>query len=76
MQRLGFPPNASLEHKKLSVDLAEVIIKWELLRIREIKSDSNKTEEEGSDTKSEKRFPLTDDEADNRKKGGNGKCKQ
>lgn len=40
MQRLGFPPNASLEHKKLSVDLAEVIIKWELQRIKE---DENET---------------------------------
>ncbi|XP_026839331.1 transcription-associated protein 1 isoform X2 [Drosophila erecta] len=42
MQRLGFPPTASIEHKKLAVDLAEVIIKWELHRIkddRETKSD-------------------------------------
>ncbi|XP_046866072.1 transcription-associated protein 1 [Drosophila willistoni] len=35
MQRLGFPPTASIEHKKLAVDLAEVIIKWELHRIKE-----------------------------------------
>lgn len=40
MQRLGFPPNASLEHKKLSVDLAEVIIKWELQRIKDDESES------------------------------------
>lgn len=40
MQRLGFPPNASLEHKKLSVDLAEVIIKWELQRIKEDESEN------------------------------------
>ncbi|EDW01948.1 GH20167 [Drosophila grimshawi] len=33
MQRLGFPPSASIEHKKLAVDLAEVIIKWELHRV-------------------------------------------
>ncbi|EDW53889.1 GM11096 [Drosophila sechellia] len=47
MQRLGFPPTASIEHKKLAVDLAEVIIKWELHRIkddRETKTDG--TEEE------------------------------
>ncbi|XP_034140404.1 transcription-associated protein 1 isoform X2 [Drosophila guanche] len=35
MQRLGFPATASIEHKKLAVDLAEVIIKWELHRIKE-----------------------------------------
>ena len=40
MQRLGFPPNASLEHKKLSVDLAEVIIKWELQRIKDDESEN------------------------------------
>ncbi|XP_013100353.2 transcription-associated protein 1 [Stomoxys calcitrans] len=40
MQRLGFPPNASLEHKKLSVELADVIIKWELQRIKEDETES------------------------------------
>ena len=35
VQRLGFTANAQIEHKKLSVDLAEVVIKWELERIRE-----------------------------------------
>ncbi|RWS15188.1 transformation/transcription domain-associated protein-like protein [Dinothrombium tinctorium] len=35
VQRLGFTPNASVEHKKIAVDLAEVIIRWELQRIRE-----------------------------------------
>jgi len=39
MQRLGFPPSASIEHKKLAVDLAEVIIKWELHRIKEDERD-------------------------------------
>uniref|UniRef100_A0A1B0C2A0 Uncharacterized protein n=1 Tax=Glossina palpalis gambiensis TaxID=67801 RepID=A0A1B0C2A0_9MUSC len=38
MQRLGFLPYASLEQKKLSVDLAEVIIKWELQHISEASS--------------------------------------
>lgn len=47
MQRLGFPPNASLEHKKLSVDLAEVIIKWELQRIKEDENET-KTDEDAS----------------------------
>ncbi|OQR70315.1 Transformation/transcription domain-associated protein-like [Tropilaelaps mercedesae] len=35
VQRLGFTANAQMEHKKLSVDLAEVIIKWEMQRNRE-----------------------------------------
>ncbi|XP_033101198.1 transformation/transcription domain-associated protein-like isoform X1 [Anneissia japonica] len=35
VQRLGFTPNATLEHRKLAVDLAEVIIKWEVRRIKE-----------------------------------------
>lgn len=35
IQRLGFSPAASLEHRKLAVELAEVVIKWDLQRIRE-----------------------------------------
>jgi len=35
MQRLGFMSSATFEHKKLSVEMAEVIIKWELQRIRD-----------------------------------------
>ena len=35
IQRLGNTPNATLEHRKLVVDLVEVIIKWEVQRIRE-----------------------------------------
>ncbi|KAH8404548.1 hypothetical protein KR009_006495 [Drosophila setifemur] len=46
MQRLGFPPTASIEHKKLAVDLAEVIIKWELHRIKE---DERDTKVDGSE---------------------------
>lgn len=30
VQRLCFTPNATIEHKRLAVDLAEVIIRWEL----------------------------------------------
>lgn len=29
IQRLGFSPTATLEHRKLAVELAEVIINWE-----------------------------------------------
>ncbi|XP_077554082.1 transformation/transcription domain-associated protein-like isoform X4 [Haemaphysalis longicornis] len=35
VQRLGFTPNANIEHKKLAVDLAEVVIRWEMQRHRE-----------------------------------------
>lgn len=35
MQRLGFSGTASLEHRRLAVDLAEVALKWELQRIRD-----------------------------------------
>lgn len=38
IQRLGFSPTATLEHRKLGVELAEVIIKWELYGIREEES--------------------------------------
>ena len=34
MQRLGFMSSATFEHKKLAVEMAEVIVKWELQRIR------------------------------------------
>lgn len=34
MQRLGFMSSATFEHKKLAVEMAEVIIKWELQRIK------------------------------------------
>ncbi|XP_069681279.1 transformation/transcription domain-associated protein isoform X3 [Periplaneta americana] len=39
IQRLGFSPTATIEHRKLAVELAEVIIKWELQRIKD-ESDS------------------------------------
>lgn len=35
MNRLGFSPNSSVDYRKLAVELAEVVIKWELQRIRE-----------------------------------------
>lgn len=39
MQRLGFSATASLEHRRLAVDLAEVTLKWELQRIRDHSHD-------------------------------------
>lgn len=41
MQRLGFSATASLEHRRLAVDLAEVALKWELQRIRDHTHDDN-----------------------------------
>nr|CAD7586473.1 unnamed protein product [Timema genevievae] len=35
IQRMGFSPSAALDHRRLAVDLAEVIIKWELQRIKD-----------------------------------------
>lgn len=40
VQRLGFTPNANIEHKKLAVDLAEVVIRWEMQRHREVEMSS------------------------------------
>ena len=33
IQRLGLTPNATIEQRKLVVDLAEVVIKWEFQRV-------------------------------------------
>ncbi|CAN8021853.1 unnamed protein product [Ixodes persulcatus] len=41
VQRLGFTPNANIEHKKLAVDLAEVVIRWEMQRHREVERVRN-----------------------------------
>ena len=35
MQRLGFTQSATIEHRKLAVDLAEVICEWEKRRYKE-----------------------------------------
>ncbi|XP_060810438.1 transcription-associated protein 1 isoform X2 [Amyelois transitella] len=40
MHRLGFSVTASLEHRRLAVDLAEVALKWELQRIHDHCPDS------------------------------------
>lgn len=43
MNRLGFSPNGSIDYRKLAVELAEVVIKWELQRIKE---ETDEPEEE------------------------------
>ncbi|TMW44508.1 hypothetical protein DOY81_004448 [Sarcophaga bullata] len=71
MQRLGFPPNASLEHKKLSVDLAEVIIKWELQRIKDDESESkllNSSIDDDIDDKSPTKRTTSEDFSDSQRK--------
>jgi transformation/transcription domain-associated protein len=35
IQRLGFSPTGTIEHRKLAVELSEVIVKWELQRIKD-----------------------------------------
>jgi len=39
IQRMGFSPTSTLDHRRLAVELAEVIIKWELYRIKEEGTD-------------------------------------
>lgn len=72
MQRLGFPPNASLEHKKLSVDLSEVIIKWELQRIKDDESENKllnaAIDDENDDKSTIKRTTSEDFNESQRKK--------
>uniref|UniRef100_UPI00398EA1CE transformation/transcription domain-associated protein n=1 Tax=Pristiophorus japonicus TaxID=55135 RepID=UPI00398EA1CE len=41
MQRLGFTPSVTIEQRKLAVDLAEVVIKWELQRIKDQQADAD-----------------------------------
>jgi transformation/transcription domain-associated protein len=48
MNRLGFSPNGSIDYRKLAVELAEVVIKWELQRIKE--ETDGVTEEETTTT--------------------------
>ncbi|XP_048580263.1 transformation/transcription domain-associated protein isoform X2 [Nematostella vectensis] len=50
MQRLGFTASATIDHRKLAVDLAEVIIKWELQRI---KSEQEKQQQQQKDAQPE-----------------------
>uniref|UniRef100_A0AAY5EIW4 Transformation/transcription domain-associated protein n=1 Tax=Electrophorus electricus TaxID=8005 RepID=A0AAY5EIW4_ELEEL len=40
MQRLGFTPSVTIEQRKLAVDLAEVVIKWELQRVKDQQPES------------------------------------
>ncbi len=35
IQRLGFTATATIEQKRLAVDLCEIVIKWEMQRVKE-----------------------------------------
>lgn len=35
MQKLAFSNNTSIDHRRLAVEVAEIIIKWELQRIKD-----------------------------------------
>ncbi|KAB0398761.1 hypothetical protein E2I00_004750, partial [Balaenoptera physalus] len=41
MQRLGFTPSVTIEQRRLAVDLSEVVIKWELQRIKDQQPDAD-----------------------------------
>lgn len=41
ISRLGFTPTSTFEHRKLAVEMAEVIIKWELERIKNEEGDDD-----------------------------------
>ncbi|GAB1859196.1 Transformation/transcription domain-associated protein [Camponotus japonicus] len=62
IQRMGFSPTATIEHRRLAVELAEVIIKWELYRIKEeaeaAESNSNKVIVQSSGLN---KRPITED---------------
>ncbi|XP_041366452.1 transformation/transcription domain-associated protein-like [Gigantopelta aegis] len=63
LHRLGFTPSATIEHRKLAVELADVIIKWELQRIKDDQDPNFEAEQEASqlfDNMQVKRSPSVD----------------
>lgn len=40
MQKLAFSNNTSIDHRRLAVEVAEIIIKWELQRIKDEAEES------------------------------------
>lgn len=57
IQRLGFSPTTTIDHRRLAVELAEVIIKWELHRIKD-EAENTETGGTGVMTGSLKRSRL------------------
>ena len=62
IQRLGFTPTATLEHKKLAVELAEVVLKWELQRMKDEADSGGESSDEatGSSSSGVKRSMTVD----------------
>ncbi|CAB3995848.1 Transformation transcription domain-associated, partial [Paramuricea clavata] len=50
MQKLGFTSSATIENRKLAVDLANVIIEWEIRRTKEEKQDTTEVNVEEKET--------------------------
>eukprot|EP00118_Oscarella_pearsei_P018052 m.182608 g.182608 ORF g.182608 m.182608 type:complete len:3843 (+) comp39295_c0_seq28:119-11647(+) len=48
MQKLSYPSAATIEHRRLAVDLAEVIIKWELQRLKDQQSETSESDKASS----------------------------
>lgn len=76
MQRLGFPTTSSIDYRKLAVELAEVIIKWELQRIKDETAGSEGDDENAGEVKvgasGAIKRTIPDDPYENRKKLATG----
>lgn len=59
MQRLGLAPSSSIDHRRLAVDLCEVVLKWELQRIKDYDNEDNAIASE-SPSGSMKRLSVDD----------------
>lgn len=76
MHRLGFSANATIDYRRLSVELAEVIIKWEIQRVRDTQTNALEAASMDDETLqlsggAAVKRNLSQDE-DNRKKMGTG----
>ncbi|KAG9509570.1 Transformation/transcription domain-associated protein, partial [Fragariocoptes setiger] len=49
IQRLGFTPNQSLDHKRIAADLCEVVLRWEIQRIRDQRERQSQEDEHNAE---------------------------
>lgn len=78
MQRFGLQISTSLEHRKISFELAEVVVKWEVQRIKEENNVTEMSEESAANLNGGgpvKRPPTDDLNNDNRKRLNTGDSK-
>ncbi len=61
IQRLGFTPTATLEHKKLAVELGEVILKWELQRMKDETDSGGESSDAASSTQPSMKRTMSSD---------------